>query len=304
MTPRFLSTEEISPRYADLDAWPTVDAIEAMWEGQVSAVAAVRPLLPLLADAVDAAAAALGSRGRLVYVGAGTSGRIGVQDGAELPPTFDWPFERLAFAMAGGFEALVRSAEGAEDDEAAGRRAIVEADVGPQDVVIGLAASGNTPFTVAAMAEAAERDAVTIGIVNNLESALVALVRFPLTIDTGPEIVAGSTRMKAGTAQKAVLNLFSTALMVRLGRVFGSMMVDMRTSNAKLRRRAETMVRRITGCGPARATEALRIAEGNVKVAVLVAFGADRQTATALLVRENGNLRRSIAAFGARAVQA
>ena len=217
-----MPTEDVSARFADLDGWPTRDSVEAMFEAQLAAVAAVRPALGAIADAADEAAAALHRGGRLVYAGAGTSGRVGVQDGAELPPTFDWPFERLVFAMAGGQGALVKSAEGAEDDEAAGARAMDEALIGPDDVVIGVAASGTTPYTVAAVRRAAERGAVTVGVANNAGAPLLAVARHKVLAETGAEVVAGSTRMKAGTAQKVVLNLFSTAVLQLRYRSSGS----------------------------------------------------------------------------------
>ncbi len=293
-----MATEDVSARFADLDGWPTRDAVDAMYEAQLAAVAAVRPALGVIAAAAEAGAEALGRGGRLVYVGAGTSGRVGVQDGAELPPTFDWPFDRLVFAMAGGQGALIRSAEGAEDDEAAGARAMDDAAVGPDDVVIGIAASGTTPYTVAAVARAAERGAVTVGIANNGEAPLLAAARFPVLAETGAEVVAGSTRMKAGTAQKVVLNLLSTAIMIRLGRVHGGMMVHMHASNAKLHRRAADMVARITGCDHGRAVEALGAAAWNVKAAVLIVEGQSPRQAADLLARERGILRAALAAIG------
>lgn len=266
-------TEGISPRYVDLDGWPTLDAVEAMFEGQLAAVAAVRPLLPAIAAAAEDAARALGSGGRLVYAGAGTSGRIGVQDGAELPPTFDWPHERLVFALAGGLSALTTSSEGAEDNTEAAVAEMNRLELGACDVVIGLAASGTTPFTIAALRTANERGALTIAVANNRDAPLLAEARHPLLAETGVEVIAGSTRMKAGTAQKVVLNLLSTTIMIRLGHVYRGLMVDMRARNAKLRRRAAAMVAEITGCEREAATAAVARAEGDVKVAALVVLG-------------------------------
>ena len=294
-----MPTEDVSARFADLDGWPTRDAVDAMFEAQLAAVAAVRPALGAIADAADEAAAALHRGGRLVYAGAGTSGRVGVQDGAELPPTFDWPFERLVFAMAGGQGALIKSAEGAEDDEAAGARAMDDAQVGPDDVVIGVAASGTTPYTVAAVRRAAERGAVTMGVANNADAPLLAVARHKVLAETGAEVVAGSTRMKAGTAQKVVLNLFSTAVMIRLGRVHGGLMVHMRASNAKLQRRAADMVVRITGCTVEEAYGALKKGRWEVKTAVLIVRGASPARADALLEQEHGILRAALARLDA-----
>ena len=287
-------TERISSRYAELDSWPATEIVAAMYEGQLAAVAAVRPALAAIAKAVDDAVPALRKGGRIVYVGAGTSGRIGVQDGSELTPTFDWPAERVVFLMAGGLEALVQSVEGAEDSEEEGARAIADAEVGSNDVVIGIAASGTTPYTVGALRAAGGAGAVTIAVAGNPGAPLLQAARHSILVETGAEVIAGSTRMKAGTAQKIVLNLFSTALMVRLGRVYRGLMVHMRASNAKLRRRAEGMVREITGCDEADAARVVEQAGGDVKLAVLLALGLDPAAAAQQLDSCDGNLRLAI----------
>lgn len=289
-----MSTETADPRYTDLDAWPTARAMEAMWEGQAAAMDAVKRALPQLARAAEAAAERLSGNGRLVYVGAGTSGRIAVQDGAELGPTFGWPSERLAFAMAGGEAALINSVEGAEDDAADGAAQMARASVGPDDVVIGVAASGSTPFTLAAVREARGRGALTIGIANNPGATLIGTAEFPVLLDTGSEVLAGSTRMMAGTAQKTALNLISTAVMIQLGRVYKGQMVDMQLSNAKLRKRAEKMVAGLAGCGEAEAAAALAESRGRIKAAVLVAMGRSAEESEALLAANGGNLRRAL----------
>ena len=289
-----MRTERISPRYFDLDSWPTGEVLAAMYEGQLAAVAAVRPALAAISKAVDDAVPALKRDGRLVYVGAGTSGRIGVQDGTELTPTFDWPSERLVFLMAGGFDALVQSIEGAEDSEENGARAVADAKIGPNDVVIGVAASGTTPYTIGALRAAREAGAVTIALASNPGAPLLEQALHRILVETGEEVIAGSTRMKAGTAQKIVLNLFSTALMVRLGRVYRGLMVHMRATNAKLRRRAEIMVQEIAGCDESEATAFVENANGDVKVAVLLALGVELSRARELLERHEGNLRLAI----------
>ncbi|WP_229428474.1 N-acetylmuramic acid 6-phosphate etherase [Microvirga pudoricolor] len=286
-----MATEHFSARYQDLDAWPSLDILSAFLEGQLAAVAAVRSALPAIAEAAEAAAERLRRGGRLVYVGAGTSGRIGVQDGAELPPTFNWPEARLVYLMAGGPGALLSAVENAEDSVEQGTENIRNADVGPNDVVIGVAASGNTPYTVAALKEAKARGAQTIGVSNNSEARILAVASHPIVADTGEEVLAGSTRMKAGTAQKVILNLFSTLLMIRMGRVYRGLMVDMRATNAKLRRRSVAMVIQITGCDEATAANALSQSDGVVKIAALVALGLSRAEADALLARSEGNLR-------------
>jgi N-acetylmuramic acid 6-phosphate etherase len=289
-----MATEHVSPRYVDLDSWSTAEMIEAMYEGQLAAAAAVRTALKDIAAAVDDAVPALQRGGRLVYAGAGTSGRIGVQDGSELLPTYDWPSDRLVFLMAGGLGALVQSVEGAEDDETEGVRAVAQHRIGADDVVIGIAASGTTPFTLGVLRAARAAGAVTIALVNNREAPLLAVARHAIMVETGSEVVAGSTRMKAGTAQKIVLNLVSTTIMVRLGRIFRGMMVHMRASNVKLRRRAAAMVSRIVGCSEADAAGLLKRSDGDVKIAVLLGLGATEGKAVEALEHHGGNLRLAI----------
>jgi N-acetylmuramic acid 6-phosphate etherase len=293
-------TEQISQRYVDLDSWSSEEMIEAMYEGQLAAAAAVRGSLVAIAAAVDDAVPLLRRGGRLVYAGAGTSGRIGVQDGAELTPTFDWPADRLVFLMAGGLGALVESVEGAEDSETAGFDAVSEAGVGGDDVVIGTAASGTTPFTIGVLRAASAAGAVTIAVACNPGAPLFEFARHHILVETGAEVIAGSTRMKAGTAQKIVLNLFSTAVMVKLGRVYGGLMVQMRASNAKLRRRAEVIVARIVACSPEDAARFVEQADGDVKLAVLLGLGLGRAQAVAALMQHDGNLREAIGAVGAK----
>jgi N-acetylmuramic acid 6-phosphate etherase len=289
-----MATEQISPRYLNLDSWSTAETVAAMYEGQLSAAAAVRGALDEIAAAVDDAVPALQRGGRFVYAGAGTSGRIAVQDGTELPPTFGWPADRIIYAMAGGLGALVESVEGAEDDEDAGASAMADARIGPDDVVLGIAASGTTPFTIGALRAATIAGAVTIALANNAGAPLFAVARHRILVETGTEVIAGSTRMKAGTAQKIVLNLFSSAVMVQLGRVYLGLMVHMRASNTKLRQRAEGMIRQIVGCDAEDAARLVEQAEGDVKTAVLLGFGLDRDEAAAVLERHEGNLRHAV----------
>jgi N-acetylmuramic acid 6-phosphate etherase len=211
-----------------------------------------------------------------------------------LTPTFDWPSDRLVFAMAGGIGALMKSAEQAEDNEDAGAEAMASSHVGPDDVVIGIAASGATPFTIGALRASSATGAITIAVANNPQAPLFQVARHRVLIDTGSEIIAGSTRMKAGTAQKIVLNLFSTAVMVKMGRVYRGLMVDMRARNAKLRRRAETMVSEIVPCSEREAAHHLEEANGDVKTAVLLGLGLSKSEAQELLKRHSGNLRAAI----------
>ncbi|MBL0925288.1 MAG: N-acetylmuramic acid 6-phosphate etherase [Sphingomonadaceae bacterium] len=291
------STESLNPRFADIDSWPTIEAIEAMLEGQMSAIASIKSQTLEIAAAAEAAAARLQKGGRLVYAGAGTSGRVAVQDGVELGPTFGWPTERLVYLMAGGVDALIHSAEGAEDDADEAREQIRKSGIGAQDVVIGVAASGRTPFTIATLDEANRAGALTIGIANNPETGLLQAARHGLLAATGSEAIAGSTRMKAGTAQKAVLNLLSTAIMLRLGRVYRGLMVDMVISNDKLLNRAFGIVRALSNCTEAMAIEAVHLARNDIKTAVLIALGNDPEKAADMLRQHDGILRDAVEAL-------
>ena len=286
-----MSTEIFSPRFADIACWPTEDAVMAMLEGQLLAVACVRSQIAKIAQSADAAAARLRtSSARLVYAGAGTSGRIAVQDGVELAPTYGWSADRLVFALAGGLGAITATVEGAEDDGPAGSRAMRAANIAGDDVVIGVAASGSTAYTVAAIEAANAAGALTIGIASNLDSPLLRAAQHKIWIDSGTEVIAGSTRMKAGTAQKVVLNLLSTAIMIRLGRVYAGLMVDMRPSNDKLHQRAVRMVVQLAGVEPEQAAASLAVASGNLKLAVLHARGIELAVAQALLLAGRDDL--------------
>lgn len=284
-------TEDVSRRFVDFDQWSTRDATEAMYEGQLMALAAIRPAINDIASAADAAARTLGNTGRLIYVGAGTSGRLAVQDGAELGPTFGWPHDRLVFAMAGGLGALTVSVEGAEDNSDDGATQMKAANVQASDVVIGVAASGKTPFTLGAIQEANHRGALTIGITNNSNTPLADKAQHAIVAVTGSELLAGSTRMKAGSAQKAILNMLSTAIMTRLGRVYKGLMVDMVVSNIKLEKRAIQIISDIADCSPEIAQRALIAADKNIKAAILISLGETPETSHLILKRAGGNLR-------------
>jgi N-acetylmuramic acid 6-phosphate etherase len=292
-----MSTEDLDPHFIDLDRWTSLEAISAMLEGQFAAIGAVQSAASAIAGAVDAAVLRLGEgKGRLVYAGAGTSGRVAVQDGVELLPTYSWPWERLVLAVAGGEIALMRAVENAEDDREAGRNFVTDNHIGPDDVVIGVAASGKTPYTLAVLDAARAAGALTIAMANNPATPMLSAAEHAIFLDTGSEPVCGSTRMKAGTAQKVALNMFSTALMVRLGGVYKGLMVGMQATNAKLRVRAGKIVKALSNCDDAMAARALEVCEGDIRGAVLMALGIDDAGERAtMLATSRGNLRVALA---------
>lgn len=298
--PDLPATEAASPRYAAIETWPPATILDAMLENQLAAVAAVRPALPAIAAAAEATATRLRAGGRLAYAGAGTSGRIAIQDGAELPPTFDFPRDHLVMLMAGGDQALIRAAEGAEDDasglDASGVRVGVSepgaTGLGAGDVLVALAASGTTPYAIGCTRMARAAGALTIAIANSPGTPLLLAAEHAILLPTGPEPLAGSTRMGAGTAQKVALNLFSTLVMMRLGRVYRGQMIDMRATNDKLRRRAVRMLCDLAQVDAASAATALAAADGRLKVALLVLRGLTPEAAAAALHGVDGDLNR------------
>jgi N-acetylmuramic acid 6-phosphate etherase len=289
-----METERASPRYSDIDLWEPGDILDALIEGQMAAVATVRPVL----GTIDRAAAAIETRlrqgGRLIYAGAGTSGRLAVQDGAELIPTFNWPPEQLLLLMAGGNEALLRSVEGAEDEVEHASKLAQDHGIGAADALIAVAASGTTPFTLSCLRRAKERGALTTGIANNQLAPLLQEADYPIFLDTGAEPIAGSTRMKAGTAQRVALNLLSTLTMIRLGRVHQGLMVDMQAINAKLVSRSETILSKISGRTGEEVRDALQEADQSIKIAMLLLQGCSKEQAHALLKEAGGNLRTAL----------
>jgi N-acetylmuramic acid 6-phosphate etherase len=290
-----METERPSPRYSGIDDWDPADILDAMIEGQFSAVAAVRAAKPTLERAALAMEARLRRGGRLIYAGAGTSGRLAVQDGAELMPTFSWPPERLLLLIAGGSKAMVRAVEGAEDEVGQATELLKRHGVGGNDVLIAVAASGTTPFTLACLREAKLRGALTIGIANNEATPILEDAEHPIFLQTGPEPIAGSTRMNAGTAQRIALNVLSSLLMIRLGRVYKGLMVDVQASNAKLALRREAMLLSLTGKSRNDVREALERTQGSVKLAALLLEGCDLDMARTALDSAGGRLRTAIA---------
>jgi N-acetylmuramic acid 6-phosphate etherase len=290
-----MDTERPSPRYADIDVWDPADILDAMLEGQFAAVAAVRAVL----DAIERAAAAIEGRlsegGRLVYAGAGTSGRLAVQDGAELMPTFNWPRDRLLLLMAGGDQAMIRAVEGAEDERSQADELIRRHQINSRDALVAVAASGTTPFTVTCMRAAKDLGALTVGIANNAATPLLTESDHAIFLQTRAEPIAGSTRMNAGTAQRVTLNLLSTLVMIRLGRVYRGLMVDVQATNRKLTKRKEEMLVYLTGRSREEAQAAIAAADGDLKLAVLLLHGCDAQRARSLLAKANGRLRSALA---------
>ena len=288
-------TEGTNPRSARIDEASTEEVLAIINSDDATVARAVGEEIPRIARALDAIVRQWTRGGRLFYCGAGTSGRLGVLDAAECPPTFGTDPDRVVALIAGGHPALVRSIEGAEDSPEAGARDLSLMDPCKKDAVVGIAASGSTPYVLGAIGLANSLGAVTVGVSCNSGSELERSARYPITPRVGPEIVAGSTRMKAGTAQKLVLNMLSTGLMVRTGCVLGNLMVNVQVRNAKLGRRAIRIVRQVCACDKATASEALEKAGQDVRIAILM-LRLELQPAEArkLLARCGGNLRSAL----------
>lgn len=285
-------TEQPNTAGSGIDALDTIGIITAIQEQDALVPSAVRQQLPQIAKAVDAAVRALRRGGRLIYVGAGTSGRIAVMDAAECPPTFGVSSETVQAVIAGGSRALTKAIEGAEDAAAQARRDLAARKVGARDVVVGIAASGRTPYTLEALRYARSRRAVTVAITSNPGSPLARLARIAIVPVTGPEVVAGSTRMKAALAQKMILHMISTGAMIRLGHVYRNYMVGVRPTNKKLWERACSIIESVAGVDRQTAEQTLKKSGKDVKVAiVMLRRGLDRRAAERFLARHGGNLR-------------
>jgi N-acetylmuramic acid 6-phosphate etherase len=282
---------------ADLDLRPTRELVELLNDEDAKVAGAVRGASGELAAAIDAIVARLERGGRLVYVGAGSSGRLALVDAAECGPTFGVPPELVVALVAGGADALAVAQEAAEDDAGAGAADVASARVGPDDAIVALSASGGTPYVLGAARAAKAAGALTVGVVCAEGSQLGAVVDHAVVAVVGPEVIAGSTRLKAGTAQKLVLNTISTVAMVRLGKTFGNLMVDVVASNAKLRARARRAVELASGATEAEADAALEAAGGEVKVAIVsLLAGLDAAGARERLERSGGVVRRALEA--------
>ncbi|MGW3124883.1 N-acetylmuramic acid 6-phosphate etherase [Streptomyces sp. NPDC001076] len=294
-----LTTEAFRPELAEIDTLPTLDIARLMNGEDAGVAGAVAKRLPQISAAIDAIATRMAQGGRLVYAGAGTAGRLGILDASECPPTFNTRPGQVVGVIAGGPEAMVTSVEGAEDSAQLARMDLDALDIGAADTVVGVSASGRTPYAVGAVEHARALGALTVGLSCNAGSALAAAAEHGIEVVVGPELLTGSTRLKAGTAQKLVLNMLSTITMIRLGKTYGNLMVDVRASNEKLRARSRRIVALATGASDDEIEAALTATDGEVKAAVLVILaGVDGPTAARLLEESGGHLRAALATTG------
>lgn len=296
---RNLVSEGRNPRTTDIDRLPTEDIVALMNAEDAHVAEAVRAELPAIARAVDRIVAAFEYGGRLIYTGAGTSGRLGVLDASECPPTFSVPPGMVVGLIAGGDHALRHPVEDAEDDAEQGAQDLAALDPTDRDVVVGIAVSGKTPYVIGALDHARRIGAGTVALSCNPGSIIATLADIAISPVVGAEVVTGSTRLKSGTAQKMVLNMLSTASMIRIGKTYGNLMVDLSVSNRKLAERAVDIVRDVTGCPEDEARALIRASGGNVKLAILMQMsGLDIHAARAVLETEDGVLRRAIERAG------
>ncbi|WP_327429698.1 N-acetylmuramic acid 6-phosphate etherase [Streptomyces sp. NBC_01236] len=292
-----LTTEAFRPDLAEIDQLPTLEIASLMNGEDATVAAAVARRLPLIAAAIDDIAARMARGGRLIYAGAGTAGRLGVVDASECPPTFNTDPSQVVGLIAGGPTAIVTSIEGAEDSKELAAADLEKLALTPDDTVVGISASGRTPYAIGAVEHARARGALTIGLSCNAHSALAAAAEHGIEVVVGPELLTGSTRLKAGTAQKLVLNMLSTITMIRLGKTYGNLMVDVRASNEKLRARSRRIVALATGASDEEIERALAATDGEVKNAILTILGGvDGPTAAHLLEESKGHLRAALAA--------
>ncbi|MGW7284952.1 N-acetylmuramic acid 6-phosphate etherase [Streptomyces sp. NPDC054847] len=295
-----LTTEAFRPELADIDRLPTLEIARIMNGEDATVPAAVAAQLPAIAAAIDGTAERMSRGGRLIYAGAGTAGRLGVLDASECPPTFNTDPSEVLGLIAGGPTAMVKAVEGAEDSKELAAADLDGLELTADDTVVGISASGRTPYAIGAVEHARALGALTIGLSCNADSALAAAAEHGIEVVTGPELLTGSTRLKAGTAQKLVLNMISTITMIRLGKTYGNLMVDVRASNDKLRARSRRIVALATGASDEEIESALEATDGEVKNAILVLLGdVDAPTAATLLARTSGHLRAALTASSA-----
>ena len=298
---KHLKTEQGNPRSRGLDQKGSLEILRVINREDTRVAAAVRNELPKIARAVDAIVRSVRSGGRLFYVGAGTSGRLAVLDAAECPPTFGTPAKMVRALIAGGQRAVLHAVEGAEDSAASGARDLAKAGLSRRDVVVGIAASGTTPYVLGAMRFARSKGAATIALASNRRSPLARQAQIAIVPETGPEVIAGSTRMKAGTAQKMVLNMLSTASMVRLGRVYGNRMIYLEATNEKLRRRTARILEEAAGVDASTAEHALRQTGHDLPLAlVMLKTGFTAQDARRRLRETGGNVHEALALNNSR----
>lgn len=292
-----LLTEQRNPASAQIDTLPTEQMLAVINDEDARVAPAVRAAIPAIARAVDATEAALRNGGRLFYIGAGTSGRLGVLDASECPPTFSVSYDTVQGIMAGGWDALYKATEATEDDPASGVRDLLQRGFTGKDVLCGIAASGRTPYVLGAIGKARDLGATTIGISCTPDSELSRAAEIAIEVLPGPEIVTGSTRLKAGTATKLVLNMLTTGTMIRLGYVYGNLMVNVQPKNEKLVDRARRIIRDAAGVDLAAAARLLDESGGSVKTAIVMGVRElDRSAAENLLARHNGVIGRALAA--------
>lgn len=290
-----LPTEQILPDAKDLDQMSSLEIVRLINDEDATVAAAVRHALPQIARAIDVVAAGLRQGGRLIYVGAGTSGRLGALDASEIPPTFNTDPRTVQYVMAGGPKALGESTEASEDDTRLARAEIKKRKPGKHDIVVGIATSGRTPFTITAVEYARRRGAHTIALTCNRDSPLERAADFAIVTEVGPEVLAGSSRMKAGSAHKMVLNMISTGAMTRLGYVYGNLMVSVWTKNEKLIQRAIRIVEEATGADHETAARALKASGNRTPVAVvMLAAGVTKSKASTALKKTKGHVRQAI----------
>lgn len=290
-----LKTETPSTQHTELDLYPVQDLVDALIDDQALAAQAVKAASASISAAVEAMAPRIAAGGRLIYVGAGTSGRLGILDSVELFPTFSWPHERAVPLLAGGLGAMFEAVEGAEDDRNKGASDLRLLYPTYNDVVLLVAASGTTPYVLGALQAARTVGALSVGIANNAGTPLLTGCDTGILLDTGPELISGSTRLKAGTAQKIVLNTVSSALMVRLNKVYRNLMVDLHATNAKLTERTVRLTMHATGADAAAASAALEQCQHQVKTAIVMLLKKQTaEQAQALLDHHHGNVRAAL----------
>ncbi|MFD2207141.1 N-acetylmuramic acid 6-phosphate etherase [Kiloniella antarctica] len=294
MAKNLQQTERHSPRYRGLETWPDEDILESLWASQLKAVSCVQLAIPSIEKGANEVAERLSNGGRLFYIGAGSSGHLAIQDGLELNPTYGWPLDRLIPLIAGGEKALLSPMGGAEDDTHSSVETLKYYDISDQDVLIAVAASGSTPYTLAAVKHANKIGALVVTIANNEKASMFEYSNHRILLNSGSEVIAGSTRMAAGTAQKTALNMLSTLVMTKLGHVHDGLMVSMIINNEKLANRGVEIVQEITGDDWETSKKALEDAQNDIKLAVLLAMQHPIPDATNALKKSNGHLGQAI----------